>query len=95
MANLKVDTVKMRECGKDITNLGKELNEALNQLYTRISNMPDTTGEWTGPSATEFVRKINIDSIQYRQFSNNIVEYGKFLLTEAEEIDNATNHLKL
>ena len=93
MAELKVDTIKLKECGKDIMVLATELNEVLFSLYDRISKMPTTTGEWTGDAAIEFVNKLNIEKKYYLALKNNIYKYGKILYDSANSFEQANTEL--
>lgn len=87
MAEFKVDTVKLRETGKDIIKLTNELNEVFNLLFSRINNMPVTTKEWTGNAALEFVRKINIERKYYNAFKDNLCSYGKLLTIVSDKLE--------
>lgn len=94
MANINIDTVKMRENGKDIMRLTSDLNELLISLYKRIELMPTTTLEWTGNSAFEFVRKLNVEKIDYFKMKDILYKYGKTLIESAEEIENKIDSSK-
>ena len=93
MAEVNVDTVKLKECGKDIMTLTTELNEVLFSLYDRIGKMPTTTREWTGNAAIEFVNKLNIEKKYYLALKNNIYKYGKILYEGASSLEQANMEL--
>lgn len=93
MAEIKVDTLKLKECGKDIMNLSTELNEVLLSLYDRLNKMPVSTGEWTGNSAVEYVQKLNIEKKYYLGLKNNIYKYGKLLYDTAYQIEKINKEL--
>lgn len=95
MANIDIDTVKMRENGKDIMQLTSDLNEVLTALYKRIELMPSSTSEWTGVSAFEFVRQLNVEKIEYFKMKDILYNYGKTLINSADEIDEKINASKL
>ena len=92
MTEFQMDTIKLKECGKDIINLTQELNEALTTLFTRIDNMPTVTGEWVGDSANEFVRILNIEKKDYIALKNNLADYGKLLLNTSEKLELCVNN---
>ena len=94
MANMKVDTKKLSECGNDIMKLSSELNEVLFSLYERINKMPITTCEWTGNAAVDFVSKLNIEKKYYLALKDNIYRYGKILYESAYNIEQAYKELK-
>lgn len=91
MANINADTEKLREKGKDIVQLSVDLNEILISLYKRISLMPTSTLEWTGPSANEFVRRINLESEDYFRMKDVLYCYGRFLTDTADELEKKIN----
>lgn len=94
MAEIKVDTVKLKECGKDIMNLTSELNDVLFSLYERINKMPTTTGEWTGNAAKTFVANLNIEKKYYLALKNNIYNYGKLLYDSAYALEQINKELE-
>lgn len=92
MANISVDTKKMQESGRDILNLANELNEAIQMLYSKISSITTTSsGVWVGNSATEFVRRANVDKKQYIELKNQLAGCGKFLIETADKYDASVN----
>ena len=87
MANLNVDTTKMRECGEDIMELSNELGENFEQLFTRLANIPAKTYEWVGNSANTFAMKANIEKSNYVKLKNDIYRFGKHLVESADSIE--------
>lgn len=90
MANINVDTIKLRECGKDIMLLTSELNELLDSLYSDIENAP-----WSGSSAIEFKRKLNNEKVCYISLKDNIYSYGKLLCNAADQIEAGIDKIRL
>lgn len=90
MANINVDTSKLRECGKDLMGLTSELNELLNSMYSEIEKMP-----WTGNAANEFKRKLNLEKMQNIALKDNLYSYGKLLYNAADKIDVSINKVKM
>lgn len=91
---INVDTIKMRECGKDIIKITNTLNELYNGLFSRISNMPTNTGEWVGESADKFVTLANIDKVQYLNYNNEIAKMGKLLVDYSYKFENDCNNVR-
>ena len=87
MANLIVDTKKLKESGEDIIRLTREMNEEINSLFSRISNMNTITREWIGLASAEFIKRSNIEKIQYIKFINSLNKYGQFLIEAANYYD--------
>lgn len=90
MANINVDTVKLRECGKDIMSLTSELTELLNSMYSEIEKVA-----WTGYAANEFKKKINIEKVYNIALKDNLYNYGKLLYNAADQIEASINKIKL
>ena len=42
---MNIDTVKIKQCGKDIVELTKELNEIIDDLYTKLINIINKLNE--------------------------------------------------
>ena len=94
MASLDVDTVKMRECGQEIIDITRNLNEQFNGLFSRISNIPLNTHEWVGESANEFVKLSKIDKAQYINFNNELYKLGKMLIDYSYYIENDIERIR-
>lgn len=95
MANIDVDTVKIRECGNDILKLVSDLNDNIEELYDRIAKMPTKTFEWVGDSANEFVAIVNVEKTVYVEMKNTLQKYGKYLLDTADILEQTTNKNKV
>lgn len=89
MANLYVDTIKLKESGNEIIKLSNEFNSNVNDLFDRLVKIPTVSLEWVGESALEFSRIANVEKIDYINLKNNLYNYGKFLIDTAEEIESA------
>lgn len=91
MANIQVDTVKMRNAGNDIIRLTNEFNEAINTLYSRISSINSSNGGWSGAAADEFIRRSNVEKKQYVALKDELLKCGKVLINAADKYENSTN----
>lgn len=89
MAEIKVDTGKLSNCGKEIMELSNDLNESFDGLFNRIDNILTETHEWTGDAAIKFVEKIDKEKIDYFEMKDTIYAYGKYIESSAEELDKA------
>lgn len=89
MASINVDTIKLRECGKDIMSLTAELNELLISMYGAIEKAP-----WSGNAASEFKRRLNIERAYNIALKDNIYNYGKLLYNAADKIEASVNKMK-
>ena len=89
MANINIDTIKLRECGKDIMSLTSELNELLNAMYGEIEKAP-----WTGNAANEFKKRLNVEKVYNIALKDNLYSYGKLLYNAADQIEACINKIK-
>ena len=89
MANLDIDTRKIREAGISMINLANELGSNINDLFERLEKIPTVSCEWVGESAMEFSRIANAEKIDYVNLKNNLYNYGKFLVNTAEDMERA------
>ena len=95
MAKVNVDTKKLRECGNEIMKIAVEIGDTIDGLFNRIANMPVTTKEWYGPAATEFARRANIEKEDYVKVKSSISNYGKFLVSIADNYDYIIGKVRL
>ena len=86
--NFDVDTEKMRECGQDIILITKSIQEAINGMFARLSQIPIKTHEWIGTSANEYVRRAKIDKAQYINFTEDLYRFGKLLIDYSYYFEN-------
>jgi len=94
MTDINVDTVKMRDCGNDIKDLAKDLEDTIEAMFNRISNMPERS-EWVGDSASRFVSLADSDKMQYIALKESLNEYGNYLVDSAEEFEKTIRELKV
>ncbi len=94
MAEIRVDTTKMRESGQDIMDLALELESEFNNLFERIAKMPTTTFEWTGAAANAFAKNAQAEKVQYMQLKDTLYNYGKYLNSCAELLEKDINVMR-
>lgn len=92
MSEIKINTSSLNKCGMDIVKLSNELNEEFNLLFKELANI-EKNEIWMGTAATEFVRRANIEKIEYTNFVNKISTYGKTLSSIANSYENATKKI--
>ncbi len=88
---MNIDTDKIKKCGNDIINLSNDLSDIIETLYSRISNMPVTTGEWVGESAKNFAVKSNKEKVDAVELKNKIFSFGNTLIECAEKYEIEAN----
>lgn len=89
MAKIKSDTVTLRENGKEIIELAKQLDDAFDLLFTRIKNMPISTKEWVGNAANDFVLKVNRERVVYDNLISNLKSYGNLMCEAADSTEKS------
>lgn len=85
---LNIDTEKTKQCGNDIIKLSRDLNFLLENLYSRIYNMPTITCEWVGGASELFVKQANsVEKPVAFEFKKTLYSFGMNLLEAAEEYE--------
>ena len=88
MNNFDIDTKELYSLGMDIMKLANELNEEVDELFSKLCSINTTMGVWTGESATDFVANAKIEKTEYVKLKNSLYKYGKTLCDIATEYDN-------
>lgn len=91
MENINVDTKKMHECAKDLMLLTNDIHETLDSLFNRLSVINSKTNEWVGLSSEKFIKKINVEKIDYFELTKILYQYGKQLDQAATMFENASD----
>ena len=86
---MKIDTIKISQCGNNLITLSEELNTITESLYTRIINMPTKTGEWIGASAQEYAKNVYSDKEDVDAVKNEIRDLGNQLVENANRYEKA------
>jgi len=94
MSDINIDTVKMRDCGKDIMNLAESLNGTIEAMFSRISNM-QIRSEWIGDSSGLFTKLAEADKAQYIALKNSLYAYGSYLVDCAEQFEKTAREIKV
>lgn len=94
MAEIKVDTKKMRECGSQMIDISLNLGEEFNNLFERLANIPYKTKEWSGEAAVAFAERSKSEKAQYVQLKETIYKMGKHLVEQADYLDNEIDSLR-
>lgn len=90
---MEIDSTKLNDSGKDIMLLSKELNEEFEALFTELANL-EKSSTWIGGSASEFIRKSQIEKAEYMKFKNSIWKYGNLLSEASSTYEGTINSLK-
>lgn len=88
---MNIDTVKIKQCGKDIVELTKELNEIIDDLYTKLINI-SANGQWQGNSAIAYSNKASLERLDALEFTKKLTEYGVGLMDLSTKYENTINN---
>lgn len=95
MTTLRVDTVKMRECGNDIIEAADTYNTNVRNLFTRVGEVPSRTSDWEGISAINYANVVVKEKMDYVNFGNGLVALGNTLVQYADELEKAIKNNKI
>ncbi len=91
---IEIDTDALKEYGRDLESLTYDYFSVINKVFTRISDMPTTTGEWVGASANRFARVANVDKKQYIEMYRISRLYSTYLINSANKVDYLCKRIK-
>lgn len=95
MAKLRVDTVKMSECGKDIVEAADTYNTNVRNLFTRMGEVPSKTKEWEGIAAVNYANAVVKEKIDYVNFGNGLIALGNTLIQYADDLEKAIKNNRI
>ncbi len=93
MAEIKIDTIKMRDCGNRMMELSLSLNEDFKLLFDKLSNVSNHE-IWTGEASIAFANRANAEKNQYFQFKDTIYKLGRHLVDDADNFEKEINLLR-
>ena len=91
---IKNDIESIREAGADLSNLSREINEIIDELFEKIKKLPTTAGGWAGLGADKFVYDALVDKGEYIAVKKRICYMGKYLNDYANELEARINEVK-
>lgn len=87
MAIIKVDTVKLRECGNDIIAASSMYDSNINKLFNRMGDVPSKTKEWEGISAIKYANLVVKEKNDYIEFGKGLYDLGNSLVLYADDLE--------
>lgn len=86
---INIDTTKMRKCGQDMIKISQDLDQTMNNLYSRIYNMSNVTREWVGGASELFAKQANDVEKKYAiELNRTIKQFGEVLYDCADKYDS-------
>lgn len=95
MTMINVDTVKLRDCGKDVLVASDKYSANIRDLYERMYNVPSKTREWVGVGATNYANNIYKERVQYLNYGNSLKKMGQAMIDYADDIEKAVSKTKI
>jgi len=95
MTKIKVDTVKLKECGENLLTMNGTFHRDINSLYNRIYNVPITTKEWVGEAANNYANLLMNEKPQYNNYSKVLNMMGNVLINYSNDIEEAVRQTKI
>lgn len=91
---IEIDTLSLREAGKDIVSLTQNYSEYIDKVFSRISGMSSNDGTWSGTSARRFRTIAALDNRQYRKLGDCLNNYGEHLKKTSDAIEELCRRIK-
>lgn len=84
---MKANTNEMMRIAREINSLAVEYQTLISNLYTKLSNMPSTTKEWTGNKAQEYVNYVLLDKQDMMSVGDKIKGFSKLITNDANILE--------
>ena len=94
MANLNVETNKIREAGSTIVDLSFDFIRLVNDFYNRINVIPSITNEWVGHESVNYVKMCMSEKENYFRYANSLKTLGNCLLEFSDKLDELAKEVE-
>lgn len=84
MANMTIDTQKLKETASNVSTLKGEILDILAQFHTKVANLADT---WDSDASRATVQGINELKPKFNNYSDVVDTYVNYLNTTAESYE--------
>lgn len=91
MAISYINTTEVESISKEIISLSNELTIEFNNLFNRLSGVPDITKEWVGKQAMFYFNKVALEKKDYINFVNSLREIGIKLSKDVCQVQTCIN----
>ena len=85
---MKANTTEMKNIAAEIRGLAVDYQTKISQMYTKFSNMPVETKEWTGNKAREYVGYVLLDKPDLLAVGEQIKAFAKVITDDANLLEN-------
>lgn len=92
---IEVDTLRLRDKGKDMLSQSNNYLENVKYIFDKIDDIDGDEKAWSGNSALRFKTVAGLDYRQYNQFGLYLRDYSNFLINSADSIESLCERVKL
>lgn len=94
MANIKIESKKIKDAGKDIVELSYDFINLVNSFYNRIGKIPTATHEWVGEESLTYVKMCLSEKEDYLKFADSLKSLGNSLVDFSDKVEERTKEVK-
>lgn len=84
-----INTNEVQNIADEVVKLSTDLETEFNNLFRRLSNVPDVTKEWVGNQSEYYFSSISRDKDLFINFSNKIKNVGNELNKDVEKVNSS------
>lgn len=96
MANLSMDTVKIKLAGEELKKISVEYSNIINEMYEKINNIPNS-GIWKSDSdkgsASRFINSTKKDKTSSLDLANSMKSLGSKIVDYATTIEQNSQNV--
>ena len=85
---MKANTMEMRQIASEIKALAVDYQTKISQMYSKFSNMPTVTNEWTGGQAQKYVSYVLLEKQDMMFVGDQLKEFAKVIADDATLLEN-------
>ena len=91
MAISYINTIEVENVSKELNSLVNELETEINNLFTRLFEVPTVTGEWVGEKSQFYFNAVANEKKQYNDFVSSLRNIVYKLNVDVYEIQSCMN----
>ena len=88
MAIKYADTTEVKDIANEIIKLCNDLDSEFNKFFNKMNNVPITSREWVGQTATYYFSTYEKDRLEYKKFVNSIRLLAKSLNSNMRSVSS-------
>ncbi len=90
---MKINTNEMHRIASEINALAVDYQALISDMYSRFSNMPSETHEWTGNQAKKFVGYVLLDKSDLMSVGDKIKGFSKIIKDDATLVEGRVSKI--